>query len=125
MRVREANMRDYIDHHKYNPADDTDDFCRCGEGEKHPCYSSHLFMAGGCPECGDDILGHANDDGTFNDGDRLICAGCYVKLSVCIDEDGATYSEDYAPPNTEMSGTTAPRESTTKEVGPCAVAEEH
>ena len=96
-------MKDYIDHHRYSPANEYDDCCRCGEGPKHMCHSQDIFMSGGCPECGDDILGHANQDGSFNDGDRLICAGCNVKLSVVVDEDGATYSEDY-PPNSEISG---------------------
>ena len=73
-----------------------------GPGEDHDpkakCHSQDVFEEGGCPKCGCNLLGHANPDGTWNDGDSLICDGCNIVAWVACDDDGAIAEWD-DPPN--------------------------
>jgi hypothetical protein len=70
----------------------------------HHLVGQDLFSAGGCPTCGDDILGTANPDGTFNDGASLNCTGCKFVGWVNCDDAGAHlgwYDVEVVPSNVQ------------------------
>ena len=56
----------------------------------HPWW---IFVEGGCPRCGDDILASPDGEGLYTDGDHAWCASCGLKGQVVVDEGRADFSE--------------------------------
>lgn len=50
---------------------------------------TNIFDPGGCPMCGCDLMGKADSDGSFTDGDTLVCNGCGIHAWVVVDSGGA------------------------------------